>query len=382
MEGLEGAKQRGKLSAEQVRAAWQLVDAVDSVDALAPCELVIEAAPESIDVKRELFAQLSAVVRPRCVIASNTSSIPVTALAALVEGPERVVGLHFFNPAPVMKLVEVIAGVQSDERSLAVARATGAAMGRRVIDATDGPGFLVNRCGRPFGLEALKALQERQADVAAIDRIARLGGGFRMGPFELQDLVGIDTGFEVSKSFYDLSFGEPRWRPSTLSARMVASGRHGRKTGRGWYRYEGGSIVREDDPPAPVASGPVGLGSGLVVIAGDLAIADELRALAMNAGWDVRDAGDTDGEVPYLIVDCAGTPGDEPLQGGPLALLVAEDTLASLDGGGPAAGFHATAAAGGGRPRRADALDGHEPASGRAHAGLLRVARAAHRVGG
>ncbi len=342
LEGLEKLKARGKLSAEQVRDAWRRLDAVDALEGLAPSELVIEAAPEVMDVKRDLFGRLThGILAEDCVIASNTSSIPITALAALVEHPERFVGLHFFNPAPVMRLVEVIAGVQTGERALALARATGAAMGKRVIDASDGPGFLVNRCGRPFGLEALRAVQEGLADVETVDRIVRLGGGFRMGPFELQDLVGIDTGFEVSKSFYELSFGEPRWRPSTLSARMVASGRHGRKTGRGWYGYEAGGIVREPDPEPPAASGPVGLGNGLVVIDGELTIADELRALAMQAGWDVRDPGDADGEVPFLILDCAGTPGDEPLQGGPIALLCAEASLASLDGGGPAAGFHA-----------------------------------------
>ena len=341
MEGLERARSRGRLSAEDAAAAWQRLDAVDSLDALSRCDLVIEAVPESLELKVDLFTELAGLVSPECVLASNTSSIPITAIAAAIAGPERVIGMHFFNPPPVMRLMELIAGMQSGERALALGREAGEAMGRRVIVAADGPGFLVNRCNRPFGLEALRALQERMAGVAAIDRIVRFGGGFRMGPFELQDLVGIDTGFEVSQSFFDLSFGEPRWRPSTLSARMVASGRHGRKTGHGWYAYEAGGIVREPDPVPPAASGPVGLENGLVVIDGDLTIADELRALAMQAGWDVRDPGDAEGEVPFVILDCAGTPGDEPLQGGPIALLCAEASLAALDGGGPAAGFHA-----------------------------------------
>ena len=341
LEGLEGAKARGKLDADAVRAAWSRVEAVDDVSELAPCELVIEAAPEEPELKHELFADLTDVVARTCVLASNTSSIPITALAAQIPGPERVVGMHFFNPAPVMKLVEVIAGVETDRRTLALARATGAAMGRRVIDAADGPGFLVNRCGRPFGLEALRCVTEGLAEPHAVDRIARLGGGFRMGPFELQDLVGIDTGFAVSRSFYELSFGEPRWRPSPLSARMVASGRHGRKTGRGWYAYdEAGAIVREQDGPAPAPGAGVPDG-GMVVIAGDVQIADELRVLAIEAGWDVRDPEDAAGEVPELIVDCGGAPGDDPLQGGPVAVLCAEGSLAALDGGGAAAGFHA-----------------------------------------
>ena len=148
----------------------------------------------------------------------------MTEIAAGVAGPERVVGMHFFNPAPVMKLVEVVAGERSGEAALETTRELGRAMGRRVIDAADGPGFLVNRCGRPFGLEALRLVQEGLATHEQVDRICRLGGGFRMGPFELMDLVGIDVGFEVSKSFYAQSFGEPRWRPSMLAARKVGVG--------------------------------------------------------------------------------------------------------------------------------------------------------------
>src|SRR4051794_38175373 len=217
--------------------------------ALRDCDIVIEAAPERLDLKHELFSNLSReIVSGDCVLASNTSSIPITAIARAAERPERVVGMHFFNPAPVMKLVEVIAGLESSDAALARTRELGEAMGKRVIDCKDGPGFLVNRCNRPFGLEALKLLQDGIADVPTIDRIVR-AAGFRMGPFELQDLVGIDTGFEVSKSFAELGFGEPRWRPSPLSAQMVAAGRFGRKSGRGWYEYADGERHRPDDPP-------------------------------------------------------------------------------------------------------------------------------------
>src|SRR5438552_3254730 len=159
------------------------------------------------------------------------------AIAAAASAPERVVGMHFFNPAPVMRLLEVVAGERSGEAALALAHATGEAMGKTVIRASDGPGFLVNRCNRPFGLESLRLLSERIAGVEEIDRICRMQGGFRMGPFELMDLVGIDTGLEVSKSFFAQSFGEPRWRPSPITARYVAAGMHGRKTGRGYYEY-------------------------------------------------------------------------------------------------------------------------------------------------
>src|SRR5205085_10267820 len=139
-----------------------------------------------------------------------------------------------------VRLLEVVAGAGSSPGALATARATGEAMGKVVIDALDGPGFLVNRCNRPFGLEALKLLQERLATVEDIDRACRLGGGFRMGPFELMDLVGVDVGLDVSKSFYEQSFGEPRWRPSPITAKTVAAGRLGRKTGRGYYEYPTG----------------------------------------------------------------------------------------------------------------------------------------------
>jgi 3-hydroxybutyryl-CoA dehydrogenase len=340
MEGLEGAKLRGKLTAEEVAGAWGRLTAVDALEGLAPCDLIIEAAPESLDLKLELFGALThGIVGDACVLASNTSSIPITAIAAGVPHPERVIGMHFFNPAPVMKLMELIAGLQSGERALALGRRVGEAMGRRVIDAADGPGFLVNRCGRPFGLEALRALQERLADAETIDRIVRLGGGFRMGPFELQDLVGIDTGFAVARSFQELSFGEPRWRPSPLSARMVAAGRLGRKTGRGWYRYEDGRAVRDPDPPAPQPGG----GDGRVLaIGGDLGIvAPALHHLAAHAGWDVRDPSDLAGEVPYLVLDCGGAGDEAPMEGGPVALLCAWGSLAALDAGGSAAGFHA-----------------------------------------
>ncbi|MDX6724871.1 MAG: 3-hydroxybutyryl-CoA dehydrogenase, partial [Solirubrobacteraceae bacterium] len=190
---LERGAAKSRWSAEEASAAAARITAAGSLDDLAPCRLIIEAAPESLEVKRELLGALSRVA-PRAVLASNTSSIPITAIASAASDPTRVVGMHFFNPAPVMRLVEVVAGLESSEDALAVARATGEAMGRRVIEATDGPGFLVNRCNRPFGLEALKLLAEQIAGVEDIDRICRLGGRFRMGPFELADLVGVDVG--------------------------------------------------------------------------------------------------------------------------------------------------------------------------------------------
>ena len=248
---------------------------MSDLEELARCGLVIEAAPEDLELKRSLFARLAALVPPDCVLATNTSSLSVTALAAGVPHPERVVGMHFFNPPLKMRLLEVVAGEESSPDALAVAREAGEAMGKRVIEAADGPGFIVNRCNRPFGLEALRIVQDGIAAPEQVDRICRMAGGFRMGPFELMDLVGLDVGLAVSRSFYEQSFGEPRWRPSPLVARRVAAGHLGRKTGRGWYAYPPG---RPADPEPPEPGPP-----GRVTITG----LDELRSRAAAAGWEV-----------------------------------------------------------------------------------------------
>ena len=258
------------------------LEVTDDLAALAACDLVVEAVPERPDLKRELFGDLSER-NPDLVLATNTSSILVTSLAGAATRPENVVGMHFFNPPPVMKLVEVIAAEQSGERAISMAEEAAQLMGKRVIRAQDGPGFLVNRCNRPFGAEALRLLQERVATHEQIDRIVRLGGGFRMGPFELMDLVGIDVGFEVARSFMDQSFGEPRWKPSPLQAKKVAAGKLGRKTGSGWYKYPSG---RPEDPE-PLEPGH---GEGRrISIVGEGRLWDELRERARRAGFEDGD---------------------------------------------------------------------------------------------
>ena len=215
---------------------------------LADRELVIEAAPEDLELKRELFARLAEACGPATVLATNTSSLSVTAIAAEVPEPGRVVGMHFFNPPAKLKLVEVVAGDESSEEALSAATTVAEAMGRTPIRARDGIGFVANRCARPFTLESLRMLGEGVATHEEIDRICRLAGGFRMGPFELMDLIGIDVNFAVAHSFFEQSFGEPRWRPHPIQARMVASGRLGRKSGRGFYDYSGEGRHRPDDP--------------------------------------------------------------------------------------------------------------------------------------
>jgi 3-hydroxybutyryl-CoA dehydrogenase len=336
---LEREVERGRMEAADAERATRCLTTAESLGDLAGCEIVIEAAPESMEIKRSLFADLSEIVGDECVLATNTSSLLVTALATGPAHPERVVGMHFFNPPPLMKLLEVVAGVQSGARALAVARAAGEAMGKHVIDAQDGPGFLVNRCNRPFGLEGLKLLTERVAEIEQIDRICRLGGGFRMGPFELMDLVGVDVGLDISRSFFEQSFGEPRWRPSPITVRTVAAGRLGRKTGRGYYEYPAGGSHRPPDPEPPDPSG----GEGTIVVAGDTNLAAELAELADATGWHVVTPEEAlDAAPPALILDLTGgeDPG-APLQGAPQAISLHAGSLAALDPGGSAVGFHA-----------------------------------------
>jgi 3-hydroxybutyryl-CoA dehydrogenase len=361
-DGLAKEAAKGRLTEEQAAEAVARVQPAGELAQLAPCELVIEAAPERLELKHELYRKLSEIVGEQCVLASNTSSLLVTAIAPAASHPERVVGMHFFNPAPIMRLLEVVAGEQSSGRALALADATGRAMGKTVIRASDGPGFLVNRSNRPFGLEALRLLQERIADVQTIDRICRMQGGFRMGPFELMDLVGVDVGFEISKSFFEQSFGEPRWRPSPIAARYVAAGLHGRKAGRGYYSYEssgerakGVPAHRPSDPDPRAAERPAA-GEGVVVIAGSGVVAEELRHEAAQAGYEVRSPHDpTGGVLPALIVECervspgaqdgdsTGTHGEPPMHGGARLVLCQAGSLGALDPAGSAVGFHVLA---------------------------------------
>jgi 3-hydroxybutyryl-CoA dehydrogenase len=208
---------------------------------------VIEAAPEDLELKRHLFGRLAGVCGPEAILATNTSSLSVSAIAAGVERPERACGMHFFNPPVLMRLVEVVAGEGTSEPTLAVADEVARAMSREPIRAADSIGFVANRTARPFTLEALRLLGEGVATHDQIDRIVRIGGGFRMGPFELMDLVGVEVNFEVAKSFWEQGSHEPRWQPHPLQERLVAGGRLGRKSGRGWYDYEQ-RPHRADDP--------------------------------------------------------------------------------------------------------------------------------------
>jgi 3-hydroxybutyryl-CoA dehydrogenase len=246
--GMRRGAERGRWSETEADDALERLRTDTLIEFLRDCDLVIEAAPEDLDLKRNLFDRLATVCGPEAVLASNTSSLSVTAIASAAPEPQRIVGMHFFNPPALMQLVEVVAGDESDEPALERATEVARGMGRTPIRARDSVGFVANRCVRPFFLESLRILAEGVARHDEIDRIVRLGAGLRMGPFELMDLIGIDVNFAVARSFWEQSFGEPRWRPSPIHERMVTSGRLGRKTGRGFYTYEKGEPHRPRDP--------------------------------------------------------------------------------------------------------------------------------------
>jgi 3-hydroxybutyryl-CoA dehydrogenase len=246
-EALAKGASRRRWSEEEADAAAARVTPSEEPAGLEGSELVIEAAPERLELKREIFRTVADLLGPEAVLASNTSSLRVRDIAVGVPGPERVVGMHFFNPPALMKLVEVVATRDSDERSLAAATEVAERMGRVPIRAKDSPGFVANRLARPFSLESLRILADGVADAATIDRIVRLGGGFRMGPFELLDLIGLDVNLEIAHSFF-VQGGEPeRWRPCPIQERLVEEGRLGRKSGRGYHDYAEGQ-QRQPDP--------------------------------------------------------------------------------------------------------------------------------------
>jgi 3-hydroxybutyryl-CoA dehydrogenase len=238
-EALAKGAARGRWSEADAAAAQARVRPVAGIEDLAGCAILIEAAPEELELKRELFREVAAACAPDTVLASNTSSLRVADIAAGVPHPERVVGMHFFNPPALMKLVEVVATPESAEAALATTTELAEAMGRTPIRAKDSPGFVANRLARPFTLESLRIAGDGVAAPARIDEIVR-GAGFRMGPFELLDLIGIDVNLTIARSFFAQG-GEPeRWRPTPIQEAMVAAGRLGRKSGQGFYDYDGG----------------------------------------------------------------------------------------------------------------------------------------------
>ncbi len=224
---------------------------ITSLEAFAACDVVIEAIVENIAAKRELFQRLEGIVREDCLIASNTSSLQVTAIAAACKRPGRVGGFHFFNPVPLMKVVEVIDGALTEGWVAPALTKLAVRMGHAPVRAKDSPGFIVNHAGRGFGTEALRVLGEGVAEFHQIDRILRDQAGFRMGPFELLDLTGLDVSHPVMESIYEQFYHEPRFRPSPVTGQRMSAGLFGRKSGRGFYRYEGGKQEVIAAPPLP-----------------------------------------------------------------------------------------------------------------------------------
>ena len=235
--GIQKSVEKGKIPAGAAPEILGRIHTRNTLEELGECGIVVEAVIEEPAIKKEIFRRLSGAVRPETILATNTSSLSVTALAAGIPHPGRVLGLHFFNPPVVMKLVEVVRCEETSADAVERAVKFTTALGKTPVIVRDTPGFIVNRIARPFYGEALKLLDEGVTTVETIDRIVKLEGGFRMGPFELMDLIGIDVNLAVTKSVFDQTFGEPRFRPHRIQQDMVNAGRLGRKTGRGFYDY-------------------------------------------------------------------------------------------------------------------------------------------------
>jgi 3-hydroxybutyryl-CoA dehydrogenase len=227
----------GKTAADVGEGAKNAFRLTTSLENAAAADLIIEAAPEKIELKRDIFQRLDAAAPPQAILASNTSSLSISVLAAATNRPGQVIGLHFFNPAHIMKLVEVIRGDLTSQEVVTTCREYVERMGKTAVLCLDTPAFIVNRVARPFYGEAFRLLGEQAADVETIDRLLR-SAGFRMGPFELIDLIGCDVNLAVTQSAYEATFHEPRYRPHPIQQRMVDSGRLGRKTRQGFYHYE------------------------------------------------------------------------------------------------------------------------------------------------
>jgi 3-hydroxybutyryl-CoA dehydrogenase len=236
--------EKGRMRPAEAQEIAARIEIAPSLDAFAPCHVVVEAIIEDLGAKRELFSRLEAIVGARCILASNTSSLSVTEMAAACRHPGRVAGYHFFNPVPVLKIVEVVDGVRTESWTTDALTALAQRFGHSPVRCKDTPGFIVNHAGRAFVPESLRVLSEGIADFATIDRILVDAGGFRIGPFALMDLVGLDIAHGVMKSMYTQYFEEPKYRPTFLAEPRVAAGLLGRKTGRGWYEYgkDGGAV--------------------------------------------------------------------------------------------------------------------------------------------
>jgi 3-hydroxybutyryl-CoA dehydrogenase len=273
---------KGRLTADAVARTLGRIEPVAALDAAASSRLVVEAIVEQLDAKRALFRQLESIVAEDCVLASNTSSISVTAIANGLRHPQRLVGMHFFNPVPLMKLVEVVHGLQTDAPVADAIFALSRAWGKVPVHARSTPGFIVNRIARPYYAETLALLHEQAATPLVLDACLR-AAGFRMGPCELIDLIGHDTNFAVTNSVYEANFHDKRYMPSLVQREMVDGGLLGRKSGQGFYRYPDGA------PALPVAVHAAPVLAREITVHGEGALADALEQAAAKAlapqGW-------------------------------------------------------------------------------------------------
>ena len=239
-------EEKGKLQESAVSVSERITYATD-LDEFEPCELVIEAIVEKLQIKKNVFEEVEAIVSDTCILASNTSSLSIASIAAACKNPQRVMGIHFFNPAPLMPLVEIISAVQTDPELAANMKETIQSWGKVPVFAKDTPGFIVNRIARPFYGEAIRILEEDLANVPTIDWAMKELGGFKMGPFELMDFIGNDINYEVTATVFKEFFFDPRYKPSFTQKRMVEANRLGRKTGMGYYNYGEDAVNLEPD---------------------------------------------------------------------------------------------------------------------------------------
>ncbi|NHB58992.1 3-hydroxyacyl-CoA dehydrogenase [Acinetobacter sp. 194] len=248
---LEKLQQKGKFSEEELKQILSRILIVDTLEQVDAVDLVIEAIIEDLEIKQNLFKQLEKIVSTETILASNTSSLSITAIASVLEHPERVAGFHFFNPVPLMKIVEVVAGLMTQNQVINTLLDFAKTVGHLGVTTKDTPGFIVNHAGRAYGTEALKIFSEGVASFSEIDRILRDGAGFRMGPFELLDLTGLDVSHPVMESIYYQYYEEDRYRPNPLTRQMLEGKKIGRKVGEGFYRYENG-IKQNEAPVVPI----------------------------------------------------------------------------------------------------------------------------------
>ncbi|AQU84105.1 MULTISPECIES: 3-hydroxyacyl-CoA dehydrogenase PaaH [unclassified Halomonas] len=308
---LEQRVAKGKMTQDDVDNIIARLQPADAINALADSRLIIEAIVENLEVKRQVFAQLEALCSPDTLLASNTSSLSITSIAANLEHPERMAGLHFFNPAPVMKLVEVVSGLATTTKVADTLFDTASAWGKVAVHASSTPGFIVNRVARPFYAEGLRLLQEGASDAATLDALMRQAGGFRMGPFELMDLIGHDVNYAVTRSVFDAYYGDTRFKPSLVQHALVEAGRLGRKSGQGFYGYfreEQRDKHREGQregaaKPQPKFAAPVNAELPALVVQGANGTIAPLLERAQEAGLDVvhRESLQQDG-TPHLYL--------------------------------------------------------------------------------